>query len=78
VFFVDTELCEKSSGRPSFAFDDFVEIGPVVAGTLGEFSHAAHLLRHNAEKFEDLRSREAMDCDWGVCHIVNGMPERGA
>ena len=31
---MDTELCEKSSGRPSFAFDDFVEIGPVVAGTL--------------------------------------------
>jgi hypothetical protein len=26
------------------------------------------LLRHNAEKFEDLRGREAMDCDWGVYH----------
>ena len=76
--FVDAELREKSSGRPSFAFDDFVEIGPVIAGTLGEFSHAAHLLRNNAEKFEDLRSREAVDCDWGVMHIVDGMPLRGA
>ena len=75
---MDAELCEKSSGRLSSAFDDFVEIGPVVAGTLGEFSHAAHLLRHNAEKFEDLRSREAMDCDWGVFHTVNGMPACGA
>ena len=75
---MDAELCEKSSGRLSFAFDDFVEIGPVVAGTLGEFSHAPHLFRHNAEKFEDLRSREAMDCDWGVCHIVDGIPALGA
>ncbi len=75
---MDAELCEKSSGRLSFAFDDFVEIGPVVAGTLSEFGHAAHLLRHNAKKFDDLRGREAMDCDWGVCHIVDGMPVRGA
>ena len=75
---MDAELCEKSSGRLSFAFDDFVEIGPVVAGTLGEFSHAAHLLCHNAEKFDDLRGGEAMDCDWGICHVVDGMPARGA
>ena len=74
---MDTELFEKSSGRLSFAFDDFVEIGPVVAGSLGEFSHAAHLLRHNAEKFEDLRSREAMDCDWGVNHIIDGITACG-
>ena len=75
---MDAEPCEKSSGRLSLAFDDFVEIGPVVAGTPGEFSHASHLLRHNAEKFDDLRSREAVDCDWGVYHIVDGMPMRGA
>jgi hypothetical protein len=36
------------------------------------------LFRHNAEKFDDLRGREAMDCDWGVCHTVDGMPVRGA
>jgi hypothetical protein len=75
---VYAELCEKSSGRLSFAFDDFVEIGPVVACTLGEFSHAAHLLCHNAEKFDDLRGREAMDCDWGISHVIDGMPARGA
>ena len=75
---MDAEPCEKSSGRLSFAFDDFVEIGPVVAGTLGEFSHAAHLLRHNTEKLDDLRSRETMDCDWGICHVVDGMPASGA
>ena len=75
---MDAELCEKPSGRLSFAFDDFVEIGPVVAGTLSEFGHAAHLLSHNAEKFDDLRGREAMDCDWGVYHINYGMPVRGA
>jgi hypothetical protein len=73
TLFVDAELCEKSRSRLPFAFDDFVKIGPVVAGTLGEFSHAAHLLRHNAEKFEDLRSRKAMDCDWGVCHVFDSM-----
>lgn len=75
---MDAELCEKSSGRLSLAFDDFVEVGPVVAGTPGEFSHAAHLLRHNAEKFDDLRGREAMDCRWGVCHNVDGMSVRRA
>jgi len=74
---MDAELCEKSSGRLSFAFDDFVEIGPVVAGTLGEFSHAAHLLRHNAEKLDDLRSCKAMDCDWGISHAADGMPVSG-
>jgi hypothetical protein len=68
AFFVDTELCEKSSGRLSLSFNDFVEVCPVVACSLGEFSHATHLLRHNSEKFEDLRSREAMDCDF-VCHM---------
>jgi hypothetical protein len=78
ALFANAELFEKSSGRLSLAFDDFVEVGPVVAGMPGEFSHAAHLLRHNAEKFDDLRGREAMDCHWGVCHIVDVMLVRGA